>query len=114
VIKGAPQLKALGLDFAQATAIMGSFEQKGIDSSKALTYLSRAQVQFAKDGKTLQEGLTELVTKLQNTADETEALNIASEVFGTKGASFMLDAIRRGALDFEDFANAAKSAAGAV
>lgn len=114
VIKGAPQLKALELDFAQATALMGSFEQKGIDSSKALTYLSRAQVQFAKDGKTLEEGLTELVTKLQNTADETEALNIASEIFGTRGATFMLDAIQRGALDFEDFANAAKLAAGAV
>lgn len=114
VVRGAPQLKSLGLDFAQATAIMGSFEQKGIDSSKALSYLSRAQVQFAKDGKTLADGLTELVTKLQNTADETEALNIASEVFGTKGATFMLDAIRRGALDFEDFANAAKLAAGAV
>lgn len=114
VIKGAPQLKALGLDFTQATDLMGSFEQKGIDSSNALTYLSRAQVQFAKEGKTLEEGLTELVTKLQNTADETEALNIASEVFGTKGATFMLDAIQRGALDFEDFANAAKLAAGAV
>ena len=114
VIKGAPQLKALGLDFAQATSLMGSFEQKGIDSSKALSYLSRAQVQFAKEGKTLEDGLTELVTKLQNTADETEALNIASEVFGTKGATFMLDAIQRGALDFEDFANAAKLAAGAV
>lgn len=114
VIKGAPQLKALGLDFAQATDLMGSFEQKGIDSSKALSYLSRAQVQFAKEGKTLEDGLTELVTKLQNTADETEALNIASEVFGTKGATFMLDAIQRGALDFEDFANAAKLAAGAV
>lgn len=114
VVKGAPQLKAMGLDFAQATALMGSFEQKGIDSSKALSYLAKAQVEFAKDGKTMSEGLTELVGKIQNSKSETEALSLASETFGTKGATFMLDAIKRGALNFTDFANAAESASGTV
>ena len=114
VVKGAPQLKALGLDFAQATEIMGSFEQKGIDSSKALSYMSKAQVTFAKEGKTLEEGLAELTEKLKNSTSETDKLTLVSEYFGTKGATFMLDAINRGALDFENFAGAAENAAGAV
>lgn len=114
VVRGAPQLKALRLNFAQATELMGSFEQKGIDSSKALSYLSKAQVEFAKDGKTMNEGLEELVNLIQNSTNETEALTLASKVFGTKGATFMLDAIKRGALNFNDFTNAASEAAGAV
>lgn len=114
VVRGAPQLKALGLDFAQATEVMGSFEQKGIDSSKALSYMSKAQVTFAKEGKTLEEGLAELTEKIKNSSSETEQLTLASEYFGTKGATFMLDAINRGALDFDDFAGAAENAAGSV
>lgn len=114
VTKGAPQLQALGLNFSQSAEMMGSFEQKGIDSSKALSYLSKAQVTFAKDGQTLSEGLGGLIEKIQNSSSETEALSLASEYFGTKGAPFMLDAINRGALDFDDFKGAAENASGAV
>lgn len=114
VVKGAPQLKGLGLDFAQSSELMGRFEQKGIDGTKVLSYLAKAQVGFAKDGKTMSEGLEELTDQIANSSSETEALTLASEHFGTKGASFMLDAIQRGALDFEDFQGAAESAAGAV
>lgn len=114
VTAGAPQIKALGLDFAQATELIGGFEQKGLDSGKALSYLSKAQVTFAKDGKTLEEGLQQITDKIKNSKSETEALTLASEVFGTKGATFMVEAINRGALSFEDLVNASKNASGAL
>lgn len=114
VTKGAPQIKALGLNFAQATKLVGRFEQKGLDSSKALSYLSKAQVTFAKDGKTLEQGLEEITKKIQNSKSETEALTAASQIFGSKGATFMVDAIKRGALSFEDLVNASQNAGGAV
>ncbi len=114
VTAGAPQMKALGLDVAQAASLMGQFEQKGVDSGKALSYLSKAQVTFAKDGKTLEQGLQDVTEKIKNSTNETEALTIASEIFGTKGATFMVDAIQRGALSLDDLANASKAAGGAV
>ncbi len=114
VTRGAPQLKDLGLNFAQSAEVMGRLEQSGIDSTKALSYLSKAQVTFAKDGETLSGGLEGLISKIQNSSSQTEALTTASEYFGTKGASFMLDAIQRGAFGFEDFAGAAEGAAGSV
>lgn len=114
VTRGAPQLRAMGLDVAQATELMGRMEQKGLEGTKALSYMARAQVTFAKKGKDLSDGLEELNAKIAGANSETEALAMASEIFGTKGASFMLDAIKRGALDFKDFANAAKDAAGAT
>lgn len=114
VIKGGPQLKALGLGFAESSTLMGQFEQSGVDSTKALSYLSRSTVQFAKDGLTLEEGLSGLIEEINNTESETDKLSLASEYFGTKGATFMLDAIQRGALDMDELASASENAAGTV
>lgn len=114
IIRGAPQLKEMELDMAQAAQVMGRFEQKGIDGTRALSYMARGQVQFAKEGKTLSEGLDALTNRLDNAKSETEKLTITAEYFGTKGASVMLEAFERGALDLEDFASAADNAAGAT
>lgn len=114
LVRGAPQLKSLKLDFAQATALMGNLEKSGIDTGKTMSYMSKAQVAFAKNGKGLSEGLKDLQKQLDGAGSDTEKLNIASKYFGTKGATFMLDAINRGALDFKSFANAAELAKGSV
>ena len=114
LIRGGPQLKSLKLDFAQAAALMGNLEKSGIDTGKTMSYMSKAQVAFAKDGKGLSEGLKDLQKQLDGAGSDTEKLNIASKYFGTKGATFMLDAINRGALDFKSFANAAELAKGSV
>jgi hypothetical protein len=56
-IDGAPQIKALGLSFDEGAQMIGQFEQAGVDGSAALSSLSKANVVYAKDGKTLQDGL---------------------------------------------------------
>jgi phage-related minor tail protein len=111
---GAPQIKALGLSFAEGTALIGGFEKAGVDSGAALSGLAKAQVLFAKDGKTLEQGLNDTIKSITGAKSETEALTEAAKVFGTKGASRMVDAIKRGTFNLGDFANAGKDAAGAV
>ncbi|MDT2392789.1 phage tail tape measure protein [Enterococcus avium] len=113
-IDGAPQIKRLGLGFAEGVKLMGQFEQSGIDASGALGYLSKASVTYAKDNKSLSEGLKETSEKIKNAKSDQEALNIATEVFGTRGASKMLDAIKRGTLSLDDLSDAAKNSAGIV
>lgn len=114
VTKGAPQLQAMGLDFAQSVEVMGQFEQSGVDSGTAMGYLAKAQVVFAKEGVTLQDGLEKTVDKIKNAKTETEAMTTAAAVFGTKGASKMVAAIKDGSFEFEQFANATSDAAGSV
>ena len=114
VTDGAPQVKALGLSFEEGTTLIGNFEKAGVDSSAALSSLSKAAVNYAKDGKTLSQGLQETVDKIKNSKDETEQLTLASDVFGTKAAPRMVDAIKRGALNFDKMAKAAENSAGAV
>jgi len=113
-IDGAPQIKMLGLSFEEGATLIGRFEKSGIDSSAALSSLSKAAVNYAKDGKSLTDGLNETVNAIQNSTSETKALSIASEVFGSKAAPRMVDAIQRGAFSFSDLAEAAKSSSGTV
>jgi phage tail tape measure protein, TP901 family, core region len=113
-IDGAPQIKQLGLSFGEGITLMGKFEQSGVDSAAALSSLSKATVAYSKDGKTLSQGLGELQSKIKNANSETEAINAAAEIFGTKGGPRMADAIRRGALDLGDLAKAAESSGGTV
>lgn len=114
VKKGSPQIKAMGLNFSQGVELMGRFEQKGMDSAKALSYMSKAQIVFAKNGVSLTDGLKKLEENLSKARTEQEKLTIASELFGTKGAAFMLNALQQGALDSKAFANATQDALGSV
>lgn len=113
-VDGAPQIKALGLGFEEGVTLIGQFEQAGVESTQALSYMSKATVKYAKDGKTLEEGLKGTIKEIQNASSETEAMNIAAEVFGTRGASKMVDAIQRGAFSFDDLSETAKTASGTV
>lgn len=113
-IKGAPQIKQLGLSFGEGVTLMGQFEQAGVDGNAALSSLSKATVAYAKDEKSLSEGLGELQDKIKNASSETDAINAAAEVFGTKGGPRMADAIRRGTLNLEDLAKIADESQGSV
>ena len=113
-VDGAPQIKALGLSFDDGAQMLGKFEQAGVDSSDALSSLSKANVVYAKDGKTLQEGLKGTIDSIKGAKSQTEALTIASEVFGTKGATRMVDAIQRGTFNLDELGGAAETASGTV
>ena len=113
-IDGAPQIKQLGLSFNEGVTLMGQFEQAGVDSGAALSSLSKATVAYAKDGKTLSQGMGELQDKIKNASSETDAINAETEVFGTKGGPRMADAIRRGTLNLEELAKTASESGGAV
>lgn len=113
-IEGAPQLQELGLSFSDSVKLLGAFEQAGVNGSAALSSLSKAAVNYAKDGKSLTDGLAETQDKILNATDQTEALNAAAEVFGTKGAVRMVDAIQRGVLNLNDLGGAASDSQGTV
>ena len=114
VNRGAPQLKAMGLGFSESIALIGQMEKAGIDSAGTLGYLAKASVVYAKDNKTMQEGLSGTIESIKGATTEQEKLTIASEVFGTKAASKMVEAIDSGALSMDGLADSAKNAAGTV
>lgn len=114
VIKGAPVLQGIGLDFSTATALIGQFEQSGVDSSKAISYLTKAQANWSKEGKTMEEGLKELTSGIKNAKNEQEAISLATEVFGTKAGPMMAKAIKDGKLSFDELKKSSQEAKNSV
>ena len=111
---GAPQIKLLGLSFEEAVTLVGQLEQHGVDSSAALSGLTKAAGVYAKQGKSMNEGLKETIDSIKNSQSETESLSIAMEIFGAKKAPQMVDAIKRGALSFEELGYTAAVSGGLV
>ncbi len=114
IARGGPTLKNMGLSLEESVVLLSQMEQNGIEATRALGYLVRAQATLAKEGKPLNQGLQEFQDVVKNSTSETEKMNEAAKIFGTKGAVTMLDAVERGALDFGELADAAESAGGTI
>lgn len=97
-------LKEMGLDLTSSVNLLAQFEANGVDASAALAGLKKAQQNATKEGKNLGEALGETIEKVKNAGTETEALQIATELFGKKGAAEMTQAIREGRLSVDDLA----------
>ena len=111
---GAPQIKMLGLEFGEAVTLIGQFEKNGVDSSSALSGLTKAAGVYTKQGKTMKQGLNETIEAIKNSKSETEAMGIAMEIFGAKKAPQMIDAIKRGKFNMEDLGYTSQVSAGLV
>lgn len=112
--RGAPQIKAMGLSFDEGATLIGKFEKAGIDSNKALKIMGKAQIDMAKDGISLKDGLMSLSEELKNAEGNIDKATIASKYFKGNGAAFMIEALDSGALSFDDLAEAAGDATGTV
>lgn len=95
-------LKEMGLGLEESVNLLAQFEASGVDSSTALAALRKAQQNATKEGKSLDEALNEQIEAIKGASSETEALQIATELFGKKGAAEMTQAIREGRFSVED------------
>ena len=99
-------LKEMGLDLTSSVNLLAQFEANGVDATTALAGLKKAQQNATADGKNLKDALGETIEKIKNANDETKALQIATELFGKKGAAEMTQAIREGRISVEDLSGA--------
>lgn len=87
-------LQELGFGLEESVNLLAMMEQNGVEAGTAMTGLKKAVVKAAKEGKSADTALQEVVSSIKNAADETTALQIAQEAFGTRGAAEMVNAIR--------------------
>ena len=102
LLSNSATFKEMGFDIRQSAELLGQFEENGIEASTALAGLKKAQQNAAADGKTMTEALSETISAIKNTTDETEALQIASDLFGKKGAAAITQAIREQRFSIDD------------
>lgn len=113
-ISGSETLQSLGLSFSESAVLMGEFSQAGVDSSTAISVLGKAQVKFAGEGKTMQQGLSDLQSVINSNASEEDKLAAVTDVLGSKGALNFLKLAESGKLNFNDLASSASDSMGSV
>lgn len=94
--------KELNFSLEESVNFMALLDENGVESSTALAGLKKAVVNLTDAGMSESEALQTVIDKIKNAGSETEALTIAQETFGTKGAAEMATAIREGRLNLDD------------
>lgn len=97
-----PALKEMGLDLDDAVVLMGNFEEAGIDSSDMLSKLQKAASYYNEQGLSMEEGLSDLITRLQDSSTEADATAEAYEIFGKRGGLAFVTAAKEGKLSIGD------------
>ncbi len=101
VQKNGATFKKMGLSLTQSIDLLAQFEANGVNAETALAGLRKSIEIYTDQGMSTDEALKQTIGNIKNAKDETEALAIAQEVFGTKGAAEMSNAIREGRIDLE-------------
>lgn len=106
--------KDMGLGVNEAVVLMAQFEANGVNVETALKGLKKATVEYAKEGLSMEEGLSQTIDSIKNAQTETEALALVEKLFGSKGANEMVKAIREGRINIEDLSASMEDYAGVV
>lgn len=100
--------KEMGLSLPQAINLMAQFDANGVDSTQALAGLKKSLQNATAEGKSMDVALKETIDKIKNAKSETKAMQIATELFGKKGAAEMTKAIRENRVDLTDLSSSMK------
>ena len=110
-----PVLRNLGLGMNDTIALMGQLEGAGISVSRVMPGLNASMRRMASSGtEDMTESLRVAMVAIKDVASDTEALNMATELFGAEGAQRMSVAIRDGTVDVDELAATLGDAEGTV
>ena len=102
---GIASFKEMGFDLAESVNLLTQFEENGVDTTTALAALKKEVINSTKAGTDAQSELRSRIEAIKNATSETEALQIATEIFGGKGAPEMTQAIREGRVSVDDLSD---------
>lgn len=111
--KQAPALKALGFSFEESANMAGLLDKYGLDASATMGRMTKVLADAADKGIPARQAYEDIVGQLQHyleTGDEVKALQLADEVFGTRGSAQFLDAVKQGAISLDALEDSALGA----
>lgn len=108
-VKAGPVLRGFGFSMSDSAALVGQMDKAGLDADKTLQSMQRALAEFASEGRNAPEALKETIGSIEeliNAGDDAAAIDMASGIFGTRGAAQFVDAVKTGTLSVDDFMDA--------
>ena len=101
-------LQEMGFGINSAVGFLSNLNKNGLDSSSVLTGMKKALAAATKEGKPMSQALDELQEKMQGAKTDTEAMQLATELFGSKAGPALALAIQEGRLSFDEMSNSVR------
>lgn len=101
----APAMTQLGFSFEDTVSMIGQMDKAGMNANRVMRQMRPAIAKLAKEGEAPAEAFQRVTGEIENllaAGNEVEALNLASEVFGTTGATQFITAIQQGVINVQD------------
>ncbi len=102
LVSNAGTLKEMGFSASSSATFLGKLETAGIDSTTVLSGLKKALSNSTASGKTLEQGLSDLQNTMKSANTDTDAMNAAIDLFGSKAGTQLAVAINDGTISLED------------
>ncbi|MCA1841340.1 MAG: phage tail tape measure protein, partial [Actinobacteria bacterium] len=97
---GAP-MRGMGFSLKETAALLGEFQQKGVNTELVMGSMRIALGKFAKAGEDAPATLRRTIEEIKTMPDATEAAGKAAELFGQRAGSDMADTIRGGKFEID-------------
>lgn len=113
----APQMQTLGYSFEETAAMAGLLDKAGLDANGMMGKMSKALTTLAKDGEEPSEALKRVTDEIGGyieAGDDAAALDAASKLFGTKGASQFVQAVKSGSMQVDEFVSSLENSEGII
>ena len=92
-------LQDLGYNFNEAASMIANLDKAGINTEQVLKGMKKGLGNIAKDGGDAVAAMNKYTDAIRNAKSESEAITIATDIFGSATAVTMAQAIRTGAMD---------------
>lgn len=95
-------LGQLGFSLGASAALLGTLDKAGVNAEQVVKSLSAGMVRLAKDGEQPAVAFDRVIGELQgyiDTGNTAAALDLAGQVFGTRGAAQFIGALQSGTVD---------------
>ena len=106
LVSNAPALKEMGYSASDSAMFLANLEKSGVEVSSTMAGMKKALQNAAKEGKPLSSAMTDIEDSIKNAESSTEAITIATELFGAKAGAAIAKAVRDGQLSFADLGTA--------
>lgn len=114
MIQNSAVFKEMGFGAADTAHFLGELEVSGADTSQVMAGLKKALQNATKEGQPVSAAMQEIQNSIKGAETETEAMQIASELFGSKAGPAIAKGVREGKLSFDEFGASLTDAAGNI
>lgn len=111
--KNAGAMSELGFTFDDTIGLIGGLDKAGVDADSTLNAMRKGMLNLAQPGEDMRDAFDRVTGQIGDyikAGDDAAALDLAGEVFGTRGAAQMVQALKTGKLSVDDL----KAATGAT